>query len=113
MSGRSGSSERRQWKNESKGSSFRLSLPWVVAILATFGATAFLGFAVVQSANPEASNPSGGEFIPLGALAVSAQNVDLGRVPLNKEVTQIFRVRNISQEPVRLGKVMVNVLEGC
>jgi len=67
----------------------------------------------VFGTDPEASNPSGGEFIPLGALAVSAQNVDLGRVPLNKEVTQIFRVRNISQEPVRLGKVMVNVLEGC
>ena len=113
MSGGSGSSRRRQWKNESRGSSFRLSMPWVAAILATFGATALLGMAVFQSLSPEASNPSGGEFIPLGALAVSAQNVDIGRVPLNNNVTQVFRVRNISQEQVRLGKVMVNMLAGC
>lgn len=113
MSGRSGSNRRRQWKNESRRSSFRLSLPWAGATLAIFVAAAVIGILAFQPTGPEASNPSGGEFIPLGALAVSAQNVDIGRVPLNKNVTQIFRVRNISQEPVRLGKVMVNVLEGC
>ena len=113
MSGRSGSSRRRQRNIESRRSPFPLSPPWAGAILAISVAAAFFGIMAFQPTGPETSNQSGGEFIPLGALAVSAQNVDIGRVPLNKNVTQIFRVRNISQEPVRLGKVMVNVLEGC
>ena len=113
MSGRSGRSRRRQWKNESRGSSFRFSLPWAGATLAILAAAAFIGILAFQPTSPEASDQNSGEFVALGSLAVSQQNVDLGRVPLNKNVTQVFRVRNIGQEQVHLGKVMVNVLEGC
>ena len=86
---------------------------WAVVLLP--GSTAG-GVFITESLKPtgsQSSSQSAGESVTLGPLAVSGQQADLGRVPLDKMVTHVFRLRNVTDEQITLGAVAVKVLEGC
>lgn len=84
-----------------------------VVALAVLGAAAFFILRPSQPAGLQGGLSDVADYVPLGDLAVSQQSVDLGRIPLDTDVTQVFRLRNIGQETLRLGKVSIKVLEGC
>lgn len=108
---------RRRLKQQRSGFSLGMGLVGgtlgVVAFAAILGAAILLAEGEPQRSGSPGSQPDSSSYTPLGALAVSQQSVDLGRVPLDKMVTQVFRLRNISQDQVQLGRVTVAVLEGC
>lgn len=103
----------RRRRKQQRGPSLSAVLILAIAALAIFGTA---GFLLIRGSEPESlasSHETTGEYVPLGPLAVSGQQADLGRVPLDTNVTHVFRLRNTSEEPVRLGRVTVGVLEGC
>jgi hypothetical protein len=48
-----------------------------------------------------------------GGVVVDQASVDLGNVPLDKMVTQTWRLRNEGSGKAQLGKPKIEVLEGC
>lgn len=47
-------------------------------------------------------------------LAVDTQEMDLGKVPVEKMVTATFTIRNVGDAPLRiLNEPQVRVVEGC
>lgn len=52
---------------------------------------------------------------PSSVLGVTADvtEVDFGRVPLDRVVTQVFRIRNTSNKSVAVAQPSVETLEGC
>lgn len=47
-------------------------------------------------------------------LAVDKEEIDFGRVPINKTVKAIFRLRNTGDQPLQvLGEPRIEVREGC
>jgi hypothetical protein len=46
-------------------------------------------------------------------VEVQAASVDLGRQPLNKEVSHSFVVKNTNDRTVQLGVPAIEVLDGC
>lgn len=105
-----------KWRgNKGKGMPIGGRLVWAVVLLVGLGAA---GVIVTESQQPtgiQSSHQNTGEYVPLGtgALTVSEERADLGRVPLNTMATHTFRLRNISAEKVTVGPVTVSVLEGC
>ena len=49
----------------------------------------------------------------VGGVEVQAASVDLGRVPLNKQITHNFVVKNTNAGTVQLGVPAIEVLDGC
>ncbi len=99
---------------ENKRSGFPVRKGYIGVGIFVLALGAIIGFALEESQLPASSgNTDPSTYTPVGAVSVSEQNVDLGQIPLNKMVTQVFRLRNISQDTVQLGRVSVGVLEGC
>jgi len=98
-----------------KGGGFPIGggLVWVVVLLVGLGAAGVFLTESLQPTGTQSSLQNTGETVTLGALAVSGQRADLGRVPLDKMVTHTFRLRNISEEQITVGAVTVKALEGC
>ena len=47
-------------------------------------------------------------------LAVDRESIDLGRQPLGREVSAVFRVKDVGSQPLRiLGRPIVELVEGC
>jgi hypothetical protein len=47
-------------------------------------------------------------------LAVDREAIDLGPQPLGREVSAVFRVKDVGSQPLRiLGKPTVELVEGC
>jgi hypothetical protein len=57
--------------------------------------------------------PPGAETAHVAGILVDRASVDQGRVPLDTPVTQTFRLHNVGDELVSLGRARVEVLEGC
>lgn len=90
----------------------KAALAVVLVVLISAGGVLW-AVASAPGEGPQAVQTSGGEYVAMGPVAVSGNDADLGRVPLNKTVVHAFRIRNTSEEPLRLGRTAVNVLEGC
>lgn len=82
--------------------------PWLLvggALVVAVGAL----FALLSAANKPATVAGSG-----ARLAVDKQEVDFGKVPVNKMVTATFTVSNVGDAPLRiLGEPQVRVVEGC
>lgn len=105
-----------QWKgSKGGGMPIRGGVVWALVLLVGLGAAGVLVTESLQPTGPQSSHQNNGEYVSLGtgALAVSEERADLGRVPLNTMATHTFRLRNISKEQVTIGPVAVSVLEGC
>ena len=101
----------RQWR---QSSGFSVRKGYIGVGIFVLALAAIIGFTMGESQLPASSgNIDPSTYTPVGAVSVSEKSVDLGQVPLNKMVTQVFRLRNISQDTVQLGRVSVGVLEGC
>ncbi|MFA5786102.1 MAG: DUF1573 domain-containing protein [Actinomycetota bacterium] len=50
---------------------------------------------------------------PGGVLEVAEAEFDFGRVPLGKQVSHGFEIRNVGTDPLTLGEPKVERLEGC
>jgi hypothetical protein len=46
-------------------------------------------------------------------VQVARPSVDLGHIPLNTPVSHVFRLENTGVEPVAIGQVRIQALEGC
>ncbi len=46
-------------------------------------------------------------------ISVDSDTVDFGRVPLDKEVTHAFRIKNAGTSNLNLTNVSIKVVQGC
>jgi len=91
-----------------------------VIILASLAAFLLAGWYLTRpSSSPESTAAHQAEHAlaapthSSNGVAIDAARVDLGHVPLNTDVTHVFRLTNEGAEPVRLGRATIQVLEGC
>jgi hypothetical protein len=97
-------------------------------LLLLLGAVAVLGVAAVGAwsgwfaANGGGSTAAGAASAPsisqnavdrAAGVEVDMASVDLGSVPLDTAVEHKFRLRNTGEERATLGRVRIEVLEGC
>ncbi len=92
--------------------------------LLLFGAVAVVGVVAVAAwAGWFSASESSGAASPASpppdavdravGVEVDMASIDLGSVPLNTAVEHKFRLRNTGEERATLGKVRIEVLEGC
>jgi len=74
-------------------------------------AALFAGCRGDDSTNAPAVQPS--VVGAAGGVVADEASVDLGTVPLDKLVTQTWRLRNEGSGKAQLGKPKIEVLEGC
>lgn len=91
-----------------------LAVAVLVAGVALMGFRAFGGGddtpTSAAPAAPAAATLSSG---PVAGVAVAIPSVDLGPVPLNKDVVQTFTLKNSGTGKAQLGKPRIETLEGC
>ncbi len=116
----------RKTERPNKPPNFRSHYLWAFGVLAVIGGVAW--FAMTRPASlpdpglvpdpmaqtpTDLTRPNDGHFISIGAVAVSEVQADVGELPVNKAFAYGFKILNISDEPVKLGPVQVNMLQGC
>lgn len=86
---------------------------WMRALMVVLPLALIVVLATAACEEPTpASNPAQGSAS--GArISVDKENVDFGKVPLNKEVRATFNVKNVGTETLTLREVKLRLVEGC
>lgn len=88
-----------------------LAVATLVAVVALMGLRTFGGGDdTPTSAAPPVATVSSAA---VAGVAVAVPSVDLGPVPLNKDVNQTFTLKNSGTGKAQLGKPRIETLEGC
>lgn len=96
---------------------------WTLGIVIAVAIVGGIGILAMQSGESPSTGAMGAPIdieprvvsgpAVVGGVEVNATEVDFGRVPLDREVTQSFRLRNTTGAPVSLGSAAIETLEGC
>ncbi len=88
---------------------------WLIWLTASLGLLLLGGGLWWASARASDGPPA--NFTPQAEtprLAVDRESIDLGQQPLGREVSAVFRVKDVGSQPLRiLGKPNVELVEGC